>query len=218
MSAKTDDRPLIALVDYGMGNLLSVSHGLRRAGAAVEFAAGPDGLRSAAAVVLPGVGAFAAGMRNLEERGLLDPLREAALSPRPFLAICLGMQLLFDESEEGGTNRGMGVLHGHVARLPKGVKVPQMGWNTVSRTEAAARSPYDRVLGEGEYYYFAHSYCVRADDPADVLATTEYGSRFASAVGRGPLLGTQFHPEKSSAAGLEILTRFVAIAREGAAC
>ncbi len=209
--------PLIAVIDYGMGNLRSVAHGLRRAGAEVRLAASPDGIGRVAGVVLPGVGAFAAGVRNLSERGLLDAVREAAHA-RPFLAICLGMQLLFEESEEGGRHRGLGLLRGRVMRLPEGIKVPHMGWNTVARTEATARSPYGSELADGEYFYFAHSYCVQADEPADVLATTEYGALFASAAGKGLLLGTQFHPEKSSAAGLAILRRFVAIAREAAAC
>ena len=185
---------------------------LERAGARVRLARSPAEIEGVAGVVLPGVGAFERGMKNLSKAGLLEPAAEFARSGRPFLAVCIGMQLLFEESEEGGRHEGLGVLPGRVVRLPGGQKVPEMGWNIIDRTEFAAGSPFSETLRDGEYFYFAHSYRAEAGDPADVLATTEYGARYASAVGRGKLLGTQFHPEKSAGAGLDILRKFVELA------
>ncbi len=208
----SDPGPSVAVVDYGMGNIRSMATSLARAGARVRIAKSPAEIEGAAGLVLPGVGAFERGMRNLSEAGLLEPVVEFARSGRPFLAVCIGMQLLFEESEEGGFHKGLGVLPGRVVRLPEGQKIPEMGWNTIDRTEFAAGSPFSETLKDGEYFYFAHSYRAEAEDPADVVATTEYGVRYASAVGRGRLLGTQFHPEKSAGAGLDVLKRFVELA------
>ncbi len=168
--------------------------------------------------MLPGVGAFAPAMRNLAKQGLVEPVLEWACSDRPFLAVCVGMQLLFDESEErdGGEAdadpKGLGLIKGRVVRLPEGQTIPEMGWNTIERTAAAAESPYGNALADGGYHYFAHSYCARAADRGVVLATTEYGVEFASVVGRGRMFGTQFHPEKSAKVGAKVLERFVEIA------
>jgi len=213
-------RPLVAVLDYRMGNLRSMRTSLERAGAEVRIATGPEGLAGADGLVLPGVGAFAPAMRNLAEQGLVEPVIEWALAGRPFLAVCVGMQLLFDESEEreGGkadaNPRGLGLVSGLVSRLPEGATIPEMGWNTIGLTAAATESPYGDSLADGGYYYFAHSYCaVEADEDA-VLATTEYGVRFASIVGRGNMVGTQFHPEKSAEVGARVLKRFVGIASQ----
>ena len=205
-------RPLVTVLDYRMGNLRSMKTSLERAGATVRVATGPEGLEGACGLVLPGVGAFAPAMRNLAEQGLDGPVKEWARADRPFLAVCVGMQLLFDRSSEDGDHAGLGLVRGKVERLPDGVKVPEMGWNTIALTAAAAESPYGEALLDGGYYYFAHSYCARAGDPREAVATTEYGLEYVSVVGRGRLIGTQFHPEKSARAGLRLLERFVEVA------
>ncbi len=206
--------PLVAVVDYRMGNLRSMKTSLGRAGAGVRIVTGPEGLEGAHGLVLPGVGAFGPAMANLAGQELLDPVLRWARAGRPFLAVCVGMQLLFDESEEDGHHRGLGLIPGRVRRLPEGGKVPQMGWNTTELTPARASSVYGEALSEGAYYYYAHSYCAHATDADTVLATTTYGVRYASVVGKGRTLGTQFHPEKSAEAGLTILRRFVEMCRE----
>jgi glutamine amidotransferase len=210
-------KPLVAVLDYRMGNLRSMRTSLERAGAEVRIATGPAELEGIDGLVLPGVGAFAPAMRNLAEQGLTEPVLEWARADRPFLAVCVGMQILFDESDEKGESgsgenpKGLGLIAGRVARLPKGATIPEMGWNTIARTDATANSPYSDSLTDEEYYYFAHSYCVHAADESAVLATTDYGTQFASVVGRGRMIGTQFHPEKSAKAGARILERFVEV-------
>lgn len=213
MSQDTDARPLVAVVDCRMGNLRSMRTSLERAGADVRIVTGPEGLGGASGLVLPGVGAFGPAMANLTEQKLLGPVLEWARAGRPFLAVCVGMQLLFEESEEDGLHKGMGLIPGRVKRLPEGAKVPQMGWNTIDLTHAASESVYGKSLRGGGYYYYAHSYCAQAQDASDVLATTTYGVEYASVVGRGRMLGTQFHPEKSARVGLAVLGRFVEVAR-----
>ncbi|MHC4502174.1 MAG: imidazole glycerol phosphate synthase subunit HisH [Planctomycetota bacterium] len=222
MSQDPDARPLVAVVDYRMGNLRSLATSLERAGAGVRIITGPEGLEGADGLLLPGVGAFGPAMANLAEQKLLDPVIAWARADLPFLAICVGMQLLFEESEEEsrkesneeGAHKGLGLVPGRVRRLPEGRKIPEMGWNTIELTRASRDSVYGASLADGGYYYFAHSYCVHAGDDSCVLATTIYGLEFASVVGRGRMLGTQFHPEKSAEAGLAILKRFVEVARE----
>jgi glutamine amidotransferase len=204
-------RPLIAVLDYRMGNLRSMKTSLERAGAEVRIATGPEGMEGVDGLVLPGVGAFAPAMRNLAEQGLDGPVLEWANADRPFLAVCVGMQLLLDESEEDGTHAGLGLVRGRVTRLPEGATIPEMGWNTIRRAAPAAHSPYGDALADGGYYYFAHSYCAHAADQGAVLATTEYGVEYASVVGRGRMIGTQFHPEKSADIGARILKRFVKV-------
>jgi len=206
-------RPLVAVIDCRVGNLRSIGTSLRRAGAEVRIATCPEDLARADAILLPGVGAFGAAMENLAAAGLVRPVLDWALADRPFLAVCVGMQLLFDESEEMGHHKGLGLVRGSVRRFGGGLKVPQMGWNTIALRPAAAGSPYRSALADGGWYYFAHSYCACAADDSAVLAVTTYGVEYASVVGRGRLLGTQFHPEKSAGAGLEILKKFVALAR-----
>jgi glutamine amidotransferase len=203
----------VAVVDYRMGNLRSLRTSLERAGAEARIVTGPEGLRDADALLLPGVGAFGPAMANLREQELLGPVREWAGADRPFLAVCVGMQLLFEESEEDGRHVGLGLIPGRVRRLPEGQKVPEMGWNTIEVAPAAASSVYGASLVDGGHYYYAHSYAAEAEDRDTVLATTTYGVTFASVVGRGRTLGTQFHPEKSAVAGLAVLERFVEVAR-----
>lgn len=197
----------IAVIDYGAGNLRSIRRALEAAGAQAVVTSGPSAIRGADAVVLPGVGAAGAAMTRLHELGLVDVITEVA-ADRPFLGICLGMQLLYDEQEEGDT-RGLGLLPGRVHSLTSAVKVPQIGWNRVRWVRDG--SGYE--AGEEGDFYFVHSYVVAPDDPADVLAVTRYGGVFPSIVRRGPVWGTQFHPEKSGPAGLRMIAGWVEAVR-----
>jgi glutamine amidotransferase len=199
---------MIAIVDYGIGNLGSVTKGFRHVGAETVLTGNPDELRSAAALVLPGDGAFAASMEELRSRGLLDVLLEVARAGTPLLGICIGMQLLFDESEEHGRHQGLGLLPGRVRRFDAGLVVPHMGWNALAWRQA---HPLLDGLSGGAYVYFVHSYFCEPARPEDVIATTEYGGDFAAIVGHGNVLGVQFHPEKSQAVGLRMVKSFVDI-------
>ena len=208
---------MIAVVDYGMGNLRSVAKALERVGADVEVTPDPERIADADGVVLPGVGAFGKCMENLRAAGLEGAVREAAKSGKPFLGVCVGMQILFEESEEFGPIRGLGILPGRVKRfVPRdsAQKVPHMGWNTL---EVKHRVPALRGVADGSYVYFVHSYYVETDDPGIVASTTPYGVNFASSVARGNLFATQFHPEKSQDVGLKMLQNFVGSAATEAA-
>ncbi len=204
----------IALIDYGAGNLRSAAHALEAVGGEVRVTSDPADVLAAERIVLPGVGAFgacAAALRAIA--GMEEALREAVEQRgRPFLGICVGMQLMAEVGHEFGTHKGLGWIHGRVERLappgpnagrpaPEGLKVPQIGWNEVR--------PASPGLIERGYAYFVHSYALRASDPADVAATTTYGEDFPSAVCRHNMLGVQFHPEKSQAYGLSFLRRFL---------
>jgi glutamine amidotransferase len=197
---------VIAIVDYGIGNLGSVTKGFRHAGAEVELTGDPAVLRRADALVLPGDGAFGATMAELEARGLVPLLREAALAGTPLLGICIGMQLLFEESEEHGRHIGLGILPGRVRRFDDSLTVPHMGWNTLRALRA---HPLLDGVADGAHVYFVHSYYCDAPDDV-VVATSDYGHEFAAIVGRGNVLGLQFHPEKSQAIGLRLVANFVA--------
>ncbi len=198
---------MLAIVDYGMGNVQSVRNAFEFLGARVILTSDPNELERAERVVLPGVGAFASGMKNLNERGLSAPLRRMA-GKKPFLGICLGMQLLASEGDEGGPTEGLDVIPGRVRRLNEtGLRIPHVGWNE-ARTAApnalfASDPPTD--------YYFVHSYCLEPASAADTLATADYGQIFACAVGsdKRRLYGVQFHPEKSHGHGLRLLKRFL---------
>jgi len=217
---------MIAILDYGMGNLRSVQKGLERVGATAVVTADPAALDAAQGVVLPGVGAFGDAMANLQARRLIDPLLRQAAGGKPLLGICLGMQLLFDESEEMGRHRGLSLLPGRVVRFPAGdlLKVPHIGWNQLRIANCESQIADCRLqiakdgllagIADGAYAYFVHSYYALPEEPADVLATTEYGLEFASAVGRGKIFGTQFHPEKSQEVGLRLLANFARFVRE----
>jgi glutamine amidotransferase len=199
---------MIAIVDYGIGNLGSVTKGFRHAGAETVLTGDPDRLRSAEALVLPGDGAFGASMEELRSRGLVDVLVGVARAGTPLLGICIGMQLLFEESEEHGRHRGLGLLPGRVRRFDTKLVVPHMGWNALNWRQG---HPLLDGLSPGAYVYFVHSYFCEPSRPQDVLASTDYGADFASIVGRDNVLGVQFHPEKSQAVGLRMLRSFVAI-------
>ncbi len=214
--------PRIAVVDYEMGNLRSVSSALAHLGAEGVITADPDEVRSADGVVLPGVGAFGDAARALEGRGLTEVLKDCAGTAaggegRPFLGICLGLQLLLDSSQEALDVRGLGVLPGRVLRFaerdPAGerLKVPHMGWNSV---EPGAPNPLTAALSGGEHFYFVHSYYALTELPGDTALACEYGGvRFAAMAARGKLFATQFHPEKSQALGLAMLKAFVEMCR-----
>jgi glutamine amidotransferase len=197
---------MIALVDYDLGNLRSVEKALATVGADVRLTSEPDVILSAAKVVLPGVGAFRDGMIGLRRRGLIEVIQEVVGRGTPLIGICVGMQVLFEESEEHGRHPGLGLLPGRVRRFESSdLKVPQTGWNQITPVR---ETPLLQGLEPGDYAYFNHSfYCDAA--AADTLAQTEYGVRYASVVGRGRLYGVQFHPEKSQHVGLTILRNFV---------
>jgi len=200
---------VIAIVDYGMGNLRSAQKGFEKAGHGAVITDAPGVIADADAVVLPGVGAFGDCYEGLRSRGLVEPVTEAAASGRPFLGICVGLQLLFEESEEGAPNKGLGILPGRIVRFPAaseaGLKVPHMGWN---RVKAARPSPLLNGGPSMPYMYFVHSYYAKPADEDLVLATCEYGVEFAAMVGRDNVFAVQFHPEKSQSEGIGILKRF----------
>jgi len=197
---------VIAIVDYGIGNLGSVTKGFRRAGAEVELTGDPAVLRRADALVLPGDGAFGATMAEIEKRGLVPLLHEAVAAGTPLLGICIGMQVLFEESEEHGRHQGLGLLPGRVRRFDDSLTVPHMGWNTLCARRA---HPLLEGVADGSHVYFVHSYYCEAGEDV-VIATSDYGQDFAAIVGRGPVLGLQFHPEKSQAVGQRLVANFVA--------
>jgi glutamine amidotransferase len=198
------DLGAIAILDYGMGNLRSVARAVERAGGRAVVTSDSRVALDAAALILPGVGAFGTCMRNLRAGGLEDAIREFAASGRPLLGVCLGMQVLFEASEEGG-GAGLGLLPGVVRRLPGSVRVPHMGWNEV---EWVADHPLVQGIPPRTRFYFVHSYVVDAEVDC-ALGVTEYGRRFAAAVARDNLMATQFHPEKSGPAGLALYEAFV---------
>lgn len=194
---------MIAIVDYGAGNLRSIQRAIQATGAKTTITSDPDEVRRADRVVLPGVGNAAAAMTRLHDSGLARAITSAANSGTPLLGVCLGMQLLFGAQEEGPTT-GLGLLHGDVRSLPSDLKVPQMGWNIASFTPATPLSDLPPT-----YYYFVHSYIVNPTDPADVMAKTAYGVTFPSIVGRDHIWGFQFHPEKSGDDGLRLIRQWV---------
>lgn len=231
---------MIAVVDYGMGNIRSVSKAVEAVGGDVEVTSNPQTVAKAEAVILPGVGAFARGIENLAKFNLVRAIHDIAQNGTPIFGICLGLQLLFTESEEHGIYKGLDLIKGRVKKFPRGLKVPHMGWNQVKvnpffgkekfpegSEESAGpltqskmvNSEHLRVSGtdwklfddipDNSYFYFVHSYFVEPEDRDTILATTEYGIRFASAVGKEKIYGVQFHPEKSGDLGLKILDNFL---------
>jgi len=197
---------MIAIIDYGMGNLRSVSKAFERLGCTAAVTCDPRLIADASHVVLPGVGAFPDCMRNLERMDLIDPIRRALSSGKPFLGICLGLQLLFAESEEFGLHKGLGWIPGRVVRFKAdGLKVPHMGWNSLT---VIKRTPVLEGLPAGAMVYFVHSYYVVPKDPDLIASTTDYGVNFASSISSGNVFACQFHPEKSQSVGLTLLRNF----------
>lgn len=203
---------MIALIDYDMGNLRSVAKAFERVGADVSVTRDPKAIRDASRIVLPGVGAFRDCMKNLSAFGLIEPVIRAVEAGKPFLGICLGLQLLFDESSEFGAHKGLGLIKGKVVRFPsedanwdRSLKIPHMGWNGI-RIEKT--SPLLSGVTSGSFFYFVHSYYAVPDDPDVALSTTDYGLKFTSAVAKDNIVACQFHPEKSQSIGLKILKNF----------
>jgi glutamine amidotransferase len=196
---------MVTIVDYGSGNLRSVQKAFERLGSEARITDDPEVVSRAARIVLPGVGAFGDAMRALHDRGLVEPIVAHLQADRPFFGICMGLQLLFETGLEGGRHAGLGVLPGEVVRFerPTGMKVPHMGWNTV-----AWRGPWPPAAA-ADFYYFVHSYHAQPQEESLVAAVTDYGGEFCSAVSRGRLFATQFHPEKSQAAGLALMAAFL---------
>ena len=195
-------------MDYGVGNLRSISKGLEKSGAQVQITHNHTDLRNADAIVLPGVGAFAPAVKNMAP--ISDILAEAKNNRKPILGICLGLQLLFTQSNEGGSIKGLDFISGEVVKLPNSMKTPQMGWNTIDF--AKSHSLLEGVK-DHSYVYFVHSYYPQPTDPDVIVTTTDYGIRFPSMVTKKNLFATQFHPEKSSRTGLMILNNFVKIVK-----
>jgi len=198
---------VIAIIDYGMGNLRSVQKGFERVGHAATITNDPHVVAKADHVVLPGVGAFADAIAELRRRDLVEPVREAIASGKPFLGICLGLQMLFDRGYEDGCHEGLGVLAGEVVRfqVPPEYKVPHMGWNELS---IVRRPPMLAGIEEGTHFYFVHSYYVAPADSSVIAAQASYPEPFTAMVWRDNLVATQFHPEKSQAHGLRLLKNF----------
>ena len=208
----------ITIIDYGLSNLLSVQRAFEHFGAAVKLARSPDEVFAAKALVLPGVGAFRDGMQGLRKLDLVEPIRQKAAQGTPLLGICLGMQMLFEESEEFGRWEGLGLIPGRVVRIPdtdaegRAQRVPQVGWNRL--LPAGGKQDFDRSLLEGirrgEEGYFVHSYEAKPTNPADLLAVTVYGGRrICAAARRGSVTGCQFHPEKSGRVGLNVIRALI---------
>jgi glutamine amidotransferase len=201
---------MIAIIDYEMGNLRSVQKGFERVGHAATITSDPAVLADAEKIVLPGVGAFRDAIAALRQRKLVEPIRGAIEAGKPFLGICLGLQLLFDKSYEDGEFEGLGVLAGEVVRfnVPPKYKVPHMGWNQLRFRQ---RPPIFEGIEEGAHFYFVHSYYVAPKSRSVIATETDYPQAFCSSIWRDRLFAVQFHPEKSQAAGLRLLKNFAAI-------
>ena len=203
---------MIAVVDYDAGNVKSVEKAIEKLGAKHILTSDPEEIRKADAVILPGVGNFGDCVNKLSERGLDSALKEYAASGKPFLGICVGLQLLFNESEESPGVKGLGILPGKIKRFPSSdeLKVPQIGWNDIIESKGRLLDGIDK----GTYFYFVHSFYLECEDPSIVTSKTEYGVTYDSSVESGNVFATQFHPEKSSDAGLKVLSNFLKIAGE----
>jgi glutamine amidotransferase len=199
----------VVVVDYGAGNLHSVSRAVVNAGTRPLVTSNPAYLEDAEALIVPGVGAAADTMANLRRSGFVEPIREYIASGRPFLGVCMGQQALFDVSEEGGEHECLGILPGRVVRFSNGLKVPHMGWNQV---RIAQSHPIFEGIADGSNFYFVHSYYPKPEDSGVVIGETDYGVTFASVIARDSVVATQFHPEKSGEAGLRMYANFLKIA------
>lgn len=200
---------MIAIIDYGMGNLRSVAKAFEKVGAGVCVTRDADVIQHADKVVLPGVGAFKKCMENLAAFGLIEVVRQTILADKPFLGICLGFQLLFEQSEEFGPAAGLGILPGKVRLFKdRAVKIPHMGWNQLTQTR---QTGILKGIPNGSEFYFVHSYYVDPADPELIATTTDYGGEFCSSIARGNLFACQFHPEKSQTLGLRLIQNFAEI-------
>lgn len=204
---------MIAIIDYDAGNIKSVTKAFQYLGEQVLLSRDPEVLLKADGVILPGVGAFGEAMQRLGESGLVEPVREIARKKIPFLGICLGMQLLFESSEESPGVEGLGILPGRIERFPSeaGLKIPHVGWNSLTYP---SKGRLFEGIPENSYVYFVHSYYVRAAEPEIVMAASEYGVEFHASVEKDNVFGCQFHPEKSSDTGLAILRNFITVTQK----
>jgi glutamine amidotransferase len=210
-SRKIVKEKTVAVIDYGLGNLRSVTKALEAIGVKPKLTNQPGAIARAEAVVLPGVGAFARGMENLTRLNITTAIREAIDKGKSFLGICLGLQLLFRESCEHGIHKGLGIIPGSVRKFPEEVKVPHMGWNQVKfkiKNEKLKIKIFNKIPNNS-YFYFVHSYYVEPEDRKVIVATTEYGKEFASVINKDNVWGVQFHPEKSGDLGLMVLKNFI---------
>jgi glutamine amidotransferase len=203
---------MIAIIDYGMGNLRSVEKGFQKVGIDAKIVSDPQSVDDAPAIVLPGVGAFRDCMRNLEKISLLEPVVRSIKKGKPYLGICLGLQILFSKSEEFGTCNGLDIFKGKVARFQVNLKVPHMGWNSISILRYA---PIIDGIQDDTFFYFVHSYYVLPEDSTVIACTTDYGTKFTSMVWKDNIFATQFHPEKSQSVGLKVLKKFGEFAAKG---
>ena len=201
---------MVAIIDYGAGNLMSVKKALDFIGAESEITMDKARIEAASHIILPGVGSFGEAMASMESRGLVDTVKSAALSGKPFLGICLGLQLLFSASDESEGAQGLSLLSGKISSIPKdiGLKVPHMGWNSVSVKQDGG---IFKDIPNDSYFYFVHSYYLGGADEADIAATAQYGVEIQCAVQRGNLCAVQFHPEKSGTIGLKLLENFLTL-------
>jgi glutamine amidotransferase len=203
---------MVVIVDYGMGNLRSVEKGFQKVGVAAKVVTDPQAIDDAPAVVLPGVGAFRDCMRNLDRTSLAEPIVRSIQKGKPFLGICLGLQVLFTESEEFGICKGFNVLSGRVVKFQAGLKVPHMGWNNV---KIVKKPPILDGIDDESFFYFVHSFYVAPEDNDVTATTTDYGVTFTSMVWKDNIFATQFHPEKSQETGLTVLKNFGEFIRKG---
>jgi imidazole glycerol-phosphate synthase subunit HisH len=206
---------MIAIIDYGMGNLRSVSKGFESLGYETSVTRTSEEILNSSGIVLPGVGAFGDCIRNLDEFNLIEPIKKSMVHKKPFLGICLGLQVLFDESEESPEVRGLGIFKGKIVKFPKfddkRLKIPHMGWNQV---ELAKETPLLNGIPNSSWFYFVHSYYPEPDDQDIIVGRTTYGIDFTCAVSKGNIFACQFHPEKSSNLGLRILSNFANLCGE----
>ncbi len=198
----------VAVIDYGLGNLRSVSKALEAVGAEARVTNVAGDITQASAIVLPGVGAFKRGMDNLTKLDILPSITRSVKKGKPFLGICLGLQLLFTESEEHGSHKGLNVIKGKVKKFASNMKIPHMGWNQIKLKVKNEKLKIFDGIPDNSYFYFVHSYYVEPEDKGMVVATTEYGQDFVSAVNKDNVWGVQFHPEKSAKLGLKVLENF----------
>lgn len=201
---------MIAIIDYGAGNLQSVKKALDFIGAESVITDNPEVINACDKILLPGVGSFGDAMNSMTEKGLVETVKQNALSGKPFLGICLGLQLLFEESEESPGVKGLGIFKGKIKKFPSdmGLKIPHIGWNSLSIKQ---NDTIFKGIPENSYVYFVHSYYLHAEDEKDVATVTNYGINFHSAVGKDNIFATQFHPEKSGDVGLQILKNFASM-------
>jgi glutamine amidotransferase len=199
---------MIAIIDYGAGNLRSVVNAISRLGYEANVTTSPADVLKSQAVILPGVGAAADTMANLRQQGLDEPIRQFIAEGKPFLGVCIGMQVLLSDTEEGGNHQCLGIIPGRVRKFAPGLKVPHMGWNQLEQKVA---HPVFEGIADGANFYFVHSYYVEPDDKGMVAGETEYGIPFCSVIARDNLIATQFHPEKSGEVGLKIYDNFIKV-------